>query len=395
MARRLGSGNVVDAERMEIRRRVAAGERADLIAASLGRERRTVFKVLSEAWRARATADRPLAAPAVGRRARGDQPGCAPASRSAPSRAASGGALDRVARGAREPRPAWLPGLAGRARPGPPRAAAADGQARPRPAAPAERGGAPALRWSPQQIARRLRHDHPDEPEMWVSHETIYQSLFVQGRGALRRADPLPADRPGPAAAAGRARAGGPIRGMVLISERPAEVEDRAVPGHWEGDLLIGQANRSAIGTLVERRTRFVMLVALPDGQSAEHVRTRLAEQILTLPEQLRRSLYTGPRAGRWPTTRGSPLDTGVAVYVLRSQQPWQRGSNENTNGLLRQYFPKGHRPQGLRSGAPRCRRRGAQRPASTDPRLDETMRGPRRRVAMRGLSPPTTPVRG
>ena len=197
-------------------------------------------------------------------------------------------------------------------------------------------------RWSPQQIARRLRHDHPDEPEMWVSHETIYQSLFVQSRGALR-AELARCLRTGRAQRRprGRVRAGGQLRDMVLISERPAEVEDRAVPGHWEGDLIIGQLNRSAIGTLVERQTRFVVLVALPGGRSPEHVREALAGQVLTLPEQLRRTL-TWDRGKEMAQHVRFTVETGVQVYFCDPHSPWQRGSNENTNGLLRQYFPKG-----------------------------------------------------
>jgi IS30 family transposase len=197
-------------------------------------------------------------------------------------------------------------------------------------------------RWSPQQIAWQLRQDHPDEPEMWVSHETIYQSLFVQGRGALR-AELTRCLRTGRARRrpAGRARPSGVLANMVLLSERPAEVDDRAVPGHWEGDLIIGKATRSAIGTLVERQTRYVMLVALPDGRTAEAVRAALAERILTLPAELRRSL-TWDRGKEMAEHVRFTVETGVQVYFCDPHSPWQRGSNENTNGLLRQYFPKG-----------------------------------------------------
>jgi IS30 family transposase len=198
-------------------------------------------------------------------------------------------------------------------------------------------------RWSPQQIARRLRHDHPDQPEMWVSHETIYQSLFVQGRGALR-AELTRYLRTGRARRRPRHAAAtvmGQLRDMVLISERPAEVEDRAVPGHWEGDLLIGAFNRSAIGTLVERQTRYVVLVALPGGRSPDHVREALAERILTLPEQLRRTL-TWDRGKEMARHVEFTVETGVQIYFCDPHSPWQRGTNENTNGLLRQYFPKG-----------------------------------------------------
>ena len=196
-------------------------------------------------------------------------------------------------------------------------------------------------RWSPQQIAARLRHDHPDEPEMWVSHETIYQSLFVQGRGALR-ADLTRCLRTGRVRRRPHGRQpGGQLRDMVLISERPAEVEDRAVPGHWEGDLLIGAFNRTAIGTLVERQTRYTMLVALPGGRSPEHVREALARQIVALPAELRRTL-TWDRGKEMAQHLQFTIDTGVQIYFCDPSSPWQRGTNENTNGLLRQYFPKG-----------------------------------------------------
>jgi len=175
-----------------------------------------------------------------------------------------------------------------------------------------------------------------------VSHETIYQSLFVQGRGALR-AELTRYLRTGRTRRrpAGGTRPMGPLADLVRISERPAEVEDRAVPGHWEGDLLMGRLNRTAIGTLVERQTRYVLLVALPHGRSAEAVRAALAERILTLPEQLRRSL-TWDRGIEMAEHVRFTVDTGVAVYFCDPHSPWQRGSNENTNGLLRQYFPKG-----------------------------------------------------
>jgi transposase, IS30 family len=197
------------------------------------------------------------------------------------------------------------------------------------------------LRWSPQQIAWRLRQDYPHEQEMWVSHETIYQSLFVQGRGALR-AELTRCLRTGRTRRRTQGRyLGGEIPDMVTISERPAEIEDRAVPGHWEGDLIMGTANRSAIGTLVERQTRYLMLVRIPTPRTSVIVKDALAQQILTLPEQLRRSL-TWDRGKEMGEHVAFSVATGVAVYFCDPHSPWQRGSNENTNGLLRQYFPKG-----------------------------------------------------
>ena len=197
-------------------------------------------------------------------------------------------------------------------------------------------------RWSPQQIARRLVVDHPDDAEMRVSHETIYRSLFIQSRGALGR-ELTACLRSGRTRRRGHGRrtGAGEISGMVLLSERPAEVADRAVPGHWEGDLIIGRAGRSAIGTLVERQTRYVLLVALPAGRSAELVRDAVAERILTLPEQLRRTL-TWDRGKEMAEHVRCTVDTGVRVYFCDPHSPWQRGTNENTNGLLRQYFPRG-----------------------------------------------------
>ena len=195
--------------------------------------------------------------------------------------------------------------------------------------------------WSPQEIARRLRAEFPDDPMMRVSHETIYQSLYVQGRGALRR-ELAACLRSGRALRRPRGSAPRPphIRDMVMISERPAEVEDRAVPGHWEGDLIMGANNASAIATLVERSTRYVMLGKLADKR-AETVREVLTGLILRLPEELRRSL-TWDQGREMAEHLRFSVETDVAVYFCDPHSPWQRGSNENTNGLLRQYFPKG-----------------------------------------------------
>ena len=197
--------------------------------------------------------------------------------------------------------------------------------------------------WSPQQISGWLKETYPGVEEMWVSHETIYLSLFVQGRGALRHelTRCLRTRRAIRRPVAKRAPTGkGQIREPVMISQRPAEAEDRAVPGHWEGDLLMGK-RQTAIGTLVERATRYVMLFGLPDGNTAESVRTALAETIQRLPEHLWRSL-TWDQGKEMAEHAHFTIDTGVQIYFCDPKSPWQRGSNENTNGLLRQYFPKG-----------------------------------------------------
>jgi IS30 family transposase len=197
-------------------------------------------------------------------------------------------------------------------------------------------------RWSPQQIADWLPSEYPMDPEMRVSHETIYTSLFVQGRGALRQ-ELFHCLRQGRALrrpqGTRQPTGKGIINDMVMISERPAEVEDRAVPGHWEGDLIAGTGQRS-IGTLVERSTRYVMLVRLPDGKGAPAVRRALAKRITTLPTELRRSI-TWDQGKEMAEHVRFTVDTDVAVYFCDPKSPWQRGSNENTNGLLRQYFPK------------------------------------------------------
>ena len=214
--------------------------------------------------------------------------------------------------------------------------------------------------WSPEQISKRLRVDFPDDESMRISHEAIYQALYVQGRGALKR-ELVACLRTGRALRVPRSRsqqkAWGHVTPEVMISERPAEADDRAVPGHWEGDLIIG-LERSAIGTLVERTTRFTLLIHLPREEGYRHKHTvkngpalagygavtmkdALAAKMTTLPEQLRRSL-TWDRGKELSQHAAFKVETGIPVYFANPRSPWQRGSNENTNGLLRQYFPKG-----------------------------------------------------
>lgn len=256
--------------------------------------------------------------------------------------------------------------------------------------------------WSPEQIAQRIRHDFPDDESMRISHETVYKALYVQGRGELRR-ELLSALRTGRTARKPRKRPG--IRGKrnyppeIMISERPAEVEDRAVPGHWEGDLIIG-AHGSAIGTLVERKTRFLVLIHLPRlehlavgergwaGRSAQTVTEALTKTILTLPEQLRRSLTwdQGPEMSRHAKFT---IDTNVQVYFCDPHSPWQRGTNENTNGLLRQYFAKQdnlfhYQPQHLAEAAHALNSR---------PRKTLGWRTPAEALDAELASPPTTRV--
>jgi transposase, IS30 family len=196
--------------------------------------------------------------------------------------------------------------------------------------------------WSPQQIAARLIRDYPDDLGMRVSHETIYRTLFVQARGALRK-ELTTCLRTGRAQRRPHMRiersGAGRLQNMILISDRPPEIEDRAVPGHWEGDLIIGKAGRSAIGVLVERSSRYVVLLHLPHGRTAEDVRAALTRQISKLPAELRRTLTWDQGKEMADHVRFS-TDTNMAVYFCDPHSPWQRGSGENTNGLLRQYFP-------------------------------------------------------
>lgn len=198
-------------------------------------------------------------------------------------------------------------------------------------------------RFSPEQVAGRLKVEHPENLEMQVSHETIYQALYVQGRGSLRL-EIASALRTGRATRRTQ-RPEGPrpqrFKDMLMISDRPAEIEDRAIPGHWEGDLILGStATGSAIGTLVERTTGFVMLLHLPGDHTARTVADAMITAMNTLPEQLRRST-TWDQGGEMSRHQEITMATGMPIYFCDPHSPWQRGSNENTNGLLRQYFPK------------------------------------------------------
>jgi transposase, IS30 family len=198
--------------------------------------------------------------------------------------------------------------------------------------------------YSPGQIAGRLKREHPGDRGMQVSHETIYQALFVQGKGSLR-AEVAEALR------CGRARRRRPrkgnhtgqtrIAGIISISDRPAEAEDRAVPGHWEGDMVVGKDSKSQVLTLAERSSRFCLIIALPDGRTADKVADALADRILTLPQALRRTL-TWDRGIEMAAHASFTIATGIPVYFADPHSPWQRGTNENTNGLVRYYLPKG-----------------------------------------------------
>ena len=194
--------------------------------------------------------------------------------------------------------------------------------------------------WSPEQIAQRLRKEHPDDPRWWVSADAIYSSLYVQGRGGLNielRAHLRLKKRRRRDSGDGR----GQLKDIVHLAERPPEADDRRVPGHWEGDLIVGSGGRSALVTLVERSTRYVLLGVLREDHTAETTLVMLTKMIRTLPVELRRSL-TWDQGKEMAEHVRFKIETSVSVYFCEPGKPWQRGTNENTNGLLRQYFPKG-----------------------------------------------------
>ena len=227
---------------------------------------------------------------------------------------------------------------------------------------------------SPEQISLRLRRDFPDDLEMRVSHETIYHALYIEGRGELKR-ELVTALRTGRAVRRSRGRQlpGSRMADMVMIAERPAEVEDRAVPGHWEGDLITGAGNASAIGTLVERSTGFVMLLHLPDRHGAIEVRDQMIAAIRKMPAVLRKTV-TWDQGIEMAKHREISIATGIDIYFCDPHSPWQRGSNENTNGLLRQYFPKstdlsGYHPDYLQFVADKLNDRPRKRLDAATPR--------------------------
>ncbi len=329
-------------ERREAARRLAAGEAVAVVAAGMGCSETTIRRVLAEAitrsrqvgesrWRLRfEERERISRGVAAGESARsiGRELGRSPSTVTRELEACGGrrayralAAHRRALRSAERPKQGKLASV---------------------PALRAEVESRLLRRWSPQQISATLKLEFPKNPEMQISHETIYRSLYVQSRGELRRQ--LTANL-----RTGRTRRrprGGPerrgrIKGMVPISQRPAEVADRAVPGHWEGDLLVGKQGRSFIATLVERQTRYVMLAGLGSDGTTEHVITALGQQIQGLPDHLRRSLTWDQGKELAAHTRLS-AEAGIDVYFCDPHSPWQRGSNENTNGLLRQYLPKG-----------------------------------------------------
>jgi len=341
--RRLGSrSELTEAERLEVLRRVGAGERSKAVAQAVGCTRQTVARVMVRSAglvprpRTRSALRLSLAEREEISRSLGSGTSC----RAIAVRLGRASAtVSREVRGAggRRRYRAWSADLAAlrlARRPKQPKLLRL-----PRLRAVVERELARC--WSPEQIAHRLVRDYPDDKEMRVSHETIYRSLYVQARGALRQELTRHLRTARTRRHPQRRQLSSHLRDMVPIAERPAEAKDRAVPGHWEGDLIIGRRHNSAIGTLVERRTRLTLLLALPQGHGAAEVRRALTRRIRTLPTQLRRTLTWDQGAEMGEHLRFS-VDSGVQVYFCDPRSPWQRGSNENTNGLLRQYFPRG-----------------------------------------------------
>lgn len=332
------------AEHLEIRRRVAEGETFAVAAAAVGCSTKSIQRLLIRCGGlpppARARSALRLSCSEREELSRGLRAGDslrAVASRL--GRAPSTISREVIANGSRHRYRAWRAERSARRRARRPKAAKLNADTRLRREVERRLGE----RWSPQQIAARLVRDYPNDPEMRVSHETIYRSLFVQARGALRK-ELTACLRTGRTQRRPHKRThlnSGRLLNMVMISDRPADVADRAVPGHWEGDLLVGRGGHSAIGTLVERTSRYVVLLHLPHGKTAEQVRGALVRQLTTLPAQLRRTLTWDQGKEMADHVRFS-VDTNIQVYFCDPHSPWQRGSSENTNGLLRQYFPKG-----------------------------------------------------
>jgi IS30 family transposase len=345
MGRGQGWRRLSNEVRLEIRRRVVRGEHPDAIAASLGVSDRSVFRVVAQAGgvppRSQSTSTVYLSL------AEREEIGLGLARGDALKVIAAGigrhpSSIGReiTRNGGRDSYQAW------RAE----RTARQQG-ARPK---PEKLAGNPALlaavefmleqHFSPEEISGRLPLEFPDDEEMRVSHETIYQSLFVQGRGALRK-ELLSCLRSGRTKRKPRGRAvsgAGKIKDMVMITERPADAADRAIPGHWEGDLILGStASQSSIGTLVERSTRLTLLFPLGKDRTAENTRLKLTETVKTLPAQMRRSI-TWDQGREMAQHTQFTVDSGIQVYFCDPHSPWQRPTNENTNGLLREYFPKG-----------------------------------------------------